>query len=247
MGNINSDYVSTSAMAHGDTLGTVLARMQNEGIRKIEIGIGPRPEKGILDTISRYSEGTNSVTAHANCPLGADGELLNQERDFTKILLSCDRAGIDRYTVHAPRKRDFPTFDEFLKWAALKWGAAGERVTTFGVETMYPAREPFWLDSYDEVARFLEWTDILEWPHPLVADVAHLQIGVEQGTWTEDQVELVLRSEQVLEFHYSDNDGINDKHQRYVEGSNPRIDRWLSLCNKTSMDFVDEGRRRVKT
>lgn len=256
-------FLSTSAAAHGDTLGVVMNRAL-KGYNNIEIGIGPRPEPDPGTIIYEMIAKGVIVTAHANCPLG-DGRYLNQERDFDEIINRCWDLGIHRYSVHAPRKRDYPSWDEFLTWAVTKWGSTltprlreglsgsitysyRPRVFEFSVETMYPARDPYWLDSYDEVARFLDWTDHMGWERPLIADVAHLQIGMNQGLWTEPQVEYVMKSQQISEFHYSDNDGIHDNHKPYVEGVNSRIDRWLEWCRETpNIDMVDEGRRRVKT
>ena len=257
-------FLSTSAVAHGDTLSVVMERMLADGHRNIEIGIGPRPEPDAGSAIRGALSNGAIVTAHANCPIG-DGRHLNQERDFEEIIDRCWDFGIHRYSVHAPRKRDYPSWSDFLTWAVTKWGNSliprsssrasgsvtygfGPRVLDFSIETMYPSKDPYWLDSYDEVARFLDWTDHVGWGRPLIADVAHLQIGINQGLWTEPQVEFVLKSQQVSEFHFSDNDGIHDNHKPYVKGLNSRIDRWLDWCRESpDVSLVDEGRRRVKT
>lgn len=238
-------YISTSAVAQGGKVTDVVEDLIRAGHTKIELGIGPRPEPNARELLGRWTYEVG-FSAHANCPLGVDGQLLNQERDFDAILSACGDLHIVRYSVHAPRKREVPTWEEFLAWASIKWGETmNSLVRIFSIETMYPAREPYWLDSYEEVARFLDWADYMGWPLPLVADVAHLQIGVNQGTWTEQQVEYVIKSRQVAEFHYSDNDGVNDKHRPYVAGHNARIDKWLEWARSTPHPtFVDEGRRR---
>lgn len=252
------DYVSTSSAAFGDDLMTVIYRFVDAGQTNIQVAIGPRPMEGFLPHSIEFERLSREVgcnfTVHANAPIG-DGRLLNQERDFVEILQHVRWMRAQRYTLHAPRKRDFPTWESFCVWALQKLNYTRDYMppVEFGVETMYPATDPYWLESYDEVARFLAWCDNIGWEQPLVADIAHLQIGFNQGLWTEQQVQFVLESGQACEFHYSDNDGVHDNHRPYQPGRNPRIDRWyrwmteekpLAELATTCTDMVDEGRRR---
>lgn len=225
-------FISTSSNAFGRSLPEVVGhhRYPNVGI---QVGIGPRP--GDADSLLQCCV----VSLHANVP--GHVKLLNQDRDFDQIIEMAKHVGAVRYTVHAPRKASFPTEADFKSWAANKFiRSCG---VPFGIETMYPADNPYWLDSFEEMEEFLSWTDWLGWRQPVVADVAHLQICVEQGTYTERQVEWLLTSSRVCEFHYSDNDGAHDNHRPYRYGKNARIDRWLSILPE-EVDLVDEGRRR---
>lgn len=237
------DTLSTSAVAFGEHLGMVVDRMVNGGAGRVQLAIGPRPYPGdTLAFIQGHAENGVEFTAHANCPL--DGRLLNQDRDLQQILAFCAQAGVDTYTLHAPRKRSLQTWQDFLTWAFNGWYAASEYGINFAVETMYPATSSYWLDSQDEVRRFVDWAMARGWHKPLATDVAHLQIGVVGGTWTEQQVELLLADDVSLEFHFSDNDGVHDNHRVYSPGVNDRIDRWVGLARRSGTDMIDEGRRR---
>lgn len=234
------DFISTSSIAFGEHLGQVMDRADANGV---QIALGPRPCPGnALEMLAEHVEAGVTLRAHANCPLGP--RLMNQERDFGTILANCVTVGIGAYTLHAPRKRNLATLADFQDWAFGKWAAASASGVDFAVETMYPADAPYWLDSYREVMQFLDWARSQGWEKPLATDVAHLQIGVVQGTWTEDQVERVLRSGAALEFHYSDNDGVHDNHKPYVAGINNRIDKWVTIARTHQTVMVNEGRYR---
>lgn len=232
---------STSGFAHGRHLGEVLDELVANGATGVQIAIGPRPYPG---DVVKYLSGFSGVEfrAHANCPLG--GSLMNQERDFNKILATCAQAGIKSYTVHAPRKKNFPTWKNFLDWATDKLIAAREYGIDFAVETMYPAESPYWLESFEEVWRFTHWAGLMGWWDCMATDVAHLQIGVAQGTWTDEDVEWLLSTDHSLEFHFSDNDGVHDNHKPYSAGVNQRIDRWVNTARGSGLVMIDEGRRR---
>lgn len=236
-------FMSTSAVAFGEDLASTLGRIRAAGHTEIQIALGPRPHKGdVVELLAGMRESGVKFAAHANCPLGT--RLLNQERDFTEIMANCSLIGIENYTLHAPRKRSVTSWKHFLAWAADKYMEACENGVSFAVETMYPAEAPYWLDSYDDVMAFTEWAAGLGWDKPMATDVAHLQICVEGGTWTEPQVDSFLRTSASLEFHFSDNDGVHDNHRPHVPGLNERIDKWVELASTHGADMIDEGRRR---
>ncbi len=233
--------ISTSAVAHGRDQATVINDLIDKEVDGIELAIGPRPSPLAVTAIERAADEGIAMSAHAN--FVAD-KIYNQDRDFKEILKFCVDHGIDTYSIHAPRRKQHPTWNDFLKYLLPKANAALEMGINFGIETMYytPDRR-YWLDCFSHVHDLYSIAEAIGWKKFLIVDVAHLQICENFGTWQHSRINDLMKCDNVLELHFSDNNKIHDVHKVYVPGTNNQIDFWLSLVPK-STTFVDEGRRK---
>ena len=130
---------------------------------------------------------------------------------------------------------------DFLEYLKPKIELAQKMDINFAIETMYVTNNSYWLDSYTQAHALYIFAKYSGWYKPFIADVAHLQICKNFGTWTENQIKSLMMSNTLLEVHYSDNDKVHDVHKPYVPGKNNQIDEWLSLVPQ-DVTRVDEGR-----
>lgn len=232
--------VSTSAISYNRTMDQVVDNLIAFNSAGIELAIGPRPSPSAVTEIERAIDAGLDVSAHANFAMD---KFYNQDRDFIEIINFCVSRGIKTYSVHAPRKKDF-TLKEFTIWYKNRFFYAADMGINFAIETMYPvASNPYWLESGWEVSNLIHEMDKENIGKPIIADLAHLQIGKNFDFWSENAILDLLKSNSVLEYHFSDNDGIRDVHKPYQPGTNNQIDSWMSAIPPDST-LVDEGRRR---
>lgn len=237
--------ISTSALGKNRTIVEVFEHLDSVGYDgPVEIAIGPEPVDNPLEALQPYvgdKVTTRGLTGHAMLPLGM-GSVINPYTDFNGIIKACWVFNFRRYSMHAPTKKHLPTWDSFLMWAMKYFTSAHERGVPFSLETLYPDPAGHWLSSWEEVARFLEWTIRFEWQFPLVVDMAHLRICRNAGTWTDDHIHEVLESPFIAQVHYSSNDGKRDIHSVFDPAKDQDIVRWFKSIDRSTL-AIDEGRR----
>lgn len=230
--------MSTSAIAYNRTMAEVVSELIDLKTNGVELAIGPRPSPSAVTEIERAVDAGMNVSAHANFAMD---KFYHQDRDFIDIINFCVSMGIKTYSVHAPRKKDL-TLAQFDTWYKTRIGIALDAGINFAIETMYPMdSNPYWLDSAWEVYDYIYQTQKIGTFKPIIADVAHLQICKNLGYWPENLILDLLKSDYVLEYHFSDNDGKRDVHKPYKPGTNNQIDSWMSAIPPNST-LVDEGR-----
>lgn len=238
---------STSALGKGRDLEEVLAEIPKSSL--VEIAIGPRPVKNPYSLVDHMRHSLNlKLRGHASMPVGRE-KVLRPEADLNSILIFCSANFMEGYSMHPPRKKEVTTWSDFIVWAATRWEMATKVGIPFALETMYPDHQNpgaghYWLEDAREVNNFLEWALHLDWTQPLVADLAHLRIGVNFQKWTDDQVRQLLAGPMLLEAHFSSNDSKRDMHRK-VRDSDDQIHDWMKVVANSGhgIPFIDEGRR----
>lgn len=230
--------MSTSAIANNRNMAQVVSELIDLKTSGIELAIGPRPSLSAVTEIERAVDAGMNVSAHANFAMD---KFYHQDRDFVDIINFCVSTGIQTYSVHAPKKKDL-TLKEFEIWYKNRFFYAQDMGVNFAIETMYPMpSNPYWLESGWEVYTLIHEMELVGITKSVIADVAHLQICKNFGHWSENAILDLLKSDYVLEYHFSDNDGIRDVHKPYKHGTNNQIDSWMSAIPPDST-LVDEGR-----
>lgn len=216
--------LAVSLSAYGaTTLPNALETLTRAGVTDVQLSVGVRPADHLrcLDAFPlRYS-------VHSNFPLDAalaDYDLVRGRgapASFARMLEFCASRGIRSYSFHTGRYRPaemspedaYARFLENLQAVRELADAAGVAIA---VETMYPMRGPLrWvLDDEASIRRFLADACGVG----LVADAAHVHIGVCQGTMGPTLFDELLAHESLAEVHISANDGVNDHHRPLTEG-----------------------------
>lgn len=232
-------YVSLSAYG-ATTLENSLNTLQAAGVSKVQLSVGVKPQNH-LHILREYPF---KYTAHSNFPLDenqANYDLVSNPgflANFERILEFCANHNIPSYSFHTGKYHNSMSskdaYDRFVENLTQVSTAAKGYGINIAVETMYPTNTPVrWvLDNQDEILKFLQ-TDLSV---GIVLDLAHVHIGVVQGTMTPGIVDTLMTHKRLSEVHISTNDGRLDIHQ-------PLPDTWtVPMAITTGVPVVYEGR-----
>src|SRR5688500_9615221 len=121
--------ISTSAIGKGRSITQVFSHLKNQGYTgPVEIAIGPEPVDDPVDILSHDLP----LTGHGRLPLGL-GSIINPYTDFNGIVKASWMFSLQRYSMHPPTKKDFPTWDAFLMWAMKRHSFAHETGVPFSL------------------------------------------------------------------------------------------------------------------
>jgi sugar phosphate isomerase/epimerase len=239
-------YVSLSAYG-GTDLQTSLNALSEAGVRQVQLSVGVRPDDSNTRVLPQYGF---EYMVHSNFPLSSQQykyDLVSGSTfldEFKRMFQFCQATGIKTYSFHTGQyashkvnpKRAYGTFVENLAKVAE---TAEEHGIGIAVETMYPsASATRWvLDNEADIRSFLAE----ELPVGIVADCAHIKIGVTRGTMTPELFSDLLAHPSLAEIHISDNDGLKDIHQALSEDSLWFVEALLGRTNRVA-PVVYEGR-----
>lgn len=232
-----TDFISVSAVGRSRPIDVVLHELIDRGAQNIELAVGTTASSGDDWMADAWEAGVN-FRAHASFP--AFDHIANPRADYMELLRDCVGMGIHSYSMHPLPMREY---EEPTTWAIEHFLDAYNHGISLSLETMYPAPQNYWLASYGPVMDFLEFAANNCLTKPLVIDCAHLNICVQQGSWTFEQVCELIRLDVASEVHYSSNDGVHDTHRIYRPERDDMIQKWLALVPEGTV-LVDEGRRR---
>lgn len=246
-------FISTSAIAKGRTLGQVVRDAVQLPYDGVEIAIGPRPTHNPVNCVQFLKNHGKAIRAHHSVPLGTGRILRAQDFSSADYLAAYLNAlGIKHYSMHPPLARDMITTEEVIKWYIKMHDIFDRYGVRFAVETMYPDHKggTRTLTGSSRVLPFLEAVK-KQRPdaRPLVLDVAHVYIGFSSSrAWEKDTINELLDGAPwvVSEVHYSANNGMDDNH-RAITDKDVVVNGWLKeLRRKLPNDvaFVDEARQR---
>jgi hypothetical protein len=244
---VSVQVASTTAWGDAQPLDTALATIAaNTDARVVELAIGARPVADPLAVLDSWRHRFTFI-GHHTVPL-ASGQLLRPWANSPEeILDACVAAGITRYTLHPPTRKQ-STLRRFYDMAVVWFDAAAARGVECAFETMYPAGRQelaenggWHLATPADIDRFVTWAQHRGVDMPLVVDVSHLAIGVGAGVWTQSDAVELLDAGVAYEWHYSQPRGCRDAHDPLGDGH--FVNGWLH--GRTAGLMVDEGRRRI--
>lgn len=222
-------FVSVSCWG-GRGLGACLAQLGQLGVREVELSVGAPAEAGSAAALeSLRADGWRFLAHHQVSVHPGQRPRLDLCRGldgpwFEALFDLCDRLGIGVYTMHTGKVRPgedpaeaeghfWRRLDELRRMAA-RWGVR------LGLETMFPSPPGRPRHLFDDAAglerllRRIEGSEL-----GLVADAAHLKIGLRRGAWGRDLVQAAWTHPSVVELHLSENDGLRDQHRPIREES----------------------------
>lgn len=234
-------FISLSAYGATD-LATSLNTLHQAGVRKVQLSVGVRPgaHLHVLD------EFPFEYMVHSNFPLGKEQfnyDLVSNPgflESFKQMFAFCESQGLKQYSFHTGQYRNLPeteAYKRFVENLAKVSNVAKDYGVTTAVETMYPSNsDTRWvLDTENQIRQFLS-EDL---PVGIVADAAHVFIGITQGVMSPRLMQDLLDSPKLAEIHVSSNDGRRDIHE-------PVSQLWCQemLVNRTNrrVPLVYEGR-----
>ena len=238
---LSTQVTSLAAVGRGRTLESAL---EAAAVRHqvVELTIGCLPGTDLLAHLTRLNLG---AIAHHATPT-VTGEIRHPETTSPDAMASeLNALGVKFYSLHPPKSASNVTPESH----AAKWFAAmDEFQIPCALETMYPLvtkgipRKEYSMDSGWETLRYVRAMQSAGYEKPLVADMAHINIGLKHGLWNLAQVRELVRSGGVAALHYSSNNGDRDEH-RSLSNQDAAIHELLHEFSSAGHAYeVDEGR-----
>lgn len=238
-------FVSLSAYG-GTDLHTSLNALAEAGVRQVQLSVGVRPAADNMQVLQQFGF---EYMVHSNFAMNENQyryDLVSSDTylsEFERMFQFCNVLGIPSYSFHTGQydsryvqpAKAYATFVNNLKQVLELAERYNIKLAT---ETMYPSSNSTrWvLDNEADILRFLA-EDL---PVGIVADAAHVKIGVTKGTMTKALLRTLLEHSKLAEIHLSDNDGLKDIHQALsmpAEWFLPLIQQY-----KSKAPLVYEGR-----
>lgn len=238
---LSTEVTSLSAVGRGRTLEAALESVSRRH-QVVELTIGCLPGTGLMTQLARFNLG---VIAHHAIPTPT-GVIRHPETTPPAVMASdLSSLGAKFYSLHPPKASAHATPESY----ATVWFAA---MDAFGIpcalETMYPLvtkgnpHKEYSMDSGYETLRFVHAMQSAGYERPLVADVAHINIGIKQGFWNLAQVRELVRSGGVAALHYSSNDGNRDEHKALSRQDEAILELLHEFQTSGHAYTIDEGR-----
>ena len=236
---VRCNVVSTSAVGGDVTSDVVMERVARDA-RTVEITVGARPGQDHGDAARKA--GLSTIAHHA-FP-GSDGVIVSPDRHLPeRVLDEVLSIGATFYSLH-PANLDSMT--DLLLWSDLWIEKALQRGIEIAFETMNPVFKQgtvcrqYALDSGSDVLLFTE--HLVKTPAGILADAAHILIGLRLGLWEQWQVEELAATQKVTAMHVSAPAALKDSHKPRT--FDPGIESLCaSLYGASTTYVIDEGRR----
>jgi hypothetical protein len=238
---LSTEVTSLAAVGRGRTLESALQAVASRH-QVVELTIGCLPGADLLTHLTRLNL---SAIAHHATPT-VTGEIKHPETTPPYAMASeLNALGVKFYSLHPPKLSSSVTPESH----AAKWFAAMDEFRIpCALETMYPLvtkgtpRKEYSMDSGYETLRYVRAMQAAGYERPLVADIAHINIGLKHGFWNTAQVRELVSSGGVAAIHYSSNDGDRDEH-RSLSNQDAAIHELLHEFSSAGHAYaVDEGR-----
>jgi|694.fasta_scaffold93695_3 hypothetical protein len=238
---LSTQVTSLAAVGRGRTLESALEAVASRH-QVVELTIGCLPGEEPLPHMTRLNL---SAIAHHATPT-VTGAIKHPETTPPCVMASeLNALGVKFYSLHPPKAASSVTPESH----AAKWFAAmDEYQIPCALETMYPlvtngiTRKEYSMDSGCETLRYVRAMQAAGYERPLVADMAHINIGLKHGFWDLAQVRELVRSGCVAALHYSSNNGDRDEH-RSLSSQDAAIHELLHEFSSAGHAYeVDEGR-----
>lgn len=238
---LSTEVTSLAAVGRGRTLEAALESVSRRH-QTVELTIGCLPGPGLLTHLTRLKLG---VIAHHAIPT-ASGAIRHPETTPPCVMASeLSSLGAKFYSLHPPKAASSATPESY----AMVWFSA---MDAFGIpcalETMYPLvtkgglRKEYSMDTGHETLHYVRAMQSSGYERPLIADIAHINIGLRHGFWTIAQVRELAQSGGVAALHYSSNDGDRDEH-RALSNQDEAILELIHEFRESGYAYaVDEGR-----
>jgi hypothetical protein len=236
---VKCNVISTSAVGGDVTSDVVMSRVARDALM-VEITVGARPGQ---DHGKAAREHGLSTIAHHAFP-GSDGVIVSPDRHHPEqVLDEVLSIGATFYSLH-PAKLDSMT--DLLLWSDLWIEMASRRGIEIAFETMNPVfkqgtvSRQHALDSGSDVLLFTE--HLIKTPAGILADAAHILIGLRLGLWEQWQVEELAATQKVTAMHVSAPAALKDSHKPRTH--DPEVEALCAiLYGSSTLYAIDEGRR----
>lgn len=232
------NVISTAALGSVNSRLSVM-ELASQRASVVELTVGALP--GVDHALEARDLGLEVIAHHA-FP-GPQGRIVTPDRDSPEqVLDAVCRSGCSFYSLH-PRK--FADINQTFDWAE-EWTQVADRMgVTLCFETMNPvfSRGALTRDNaLDSGSDVLALVNRLTGTRAgILADVAHIAIGLRAGTWDSKQVESLTRSGKILAIHASSPSGLKDSH-RAVWKDALSLDLCAAMTGEGTLYVIDEGR-----
>ena len=238
---LSTKVISLAAVGRGRTIESAL-NIASSRHQFVELTIGCAPSTGLLAHLKRLKL---SAIAHHAIPTST-GEIRHPETTSPNAMASeLNALGVEFYSLHPPKASSRETPESH---AAVWFSAMDEFRIPCALETMYPLvtnsipKKEYSMDSGCETLRYVRKMQSAGYERPLVADVAHINIGLKHGLWSLTQVRELVRSGGVAALHYSSNDGDRDEHRALSREDGVILELLHEFDTAGHAYEVDEGR-----
>jgi endonuclease IV len=238
-------YFSVSAIP-GFDIQESFNLLREAGISNIEVSVGTKPGTESNAVLQREIDNGAKLLWHHNIPIDNKYNFINlcekfDERLFAKIFQWCQKSGARHFSVHGGLyNEDLLTRSQAMDKFAINYNKAVSLGKTFGIrmgiETAYPTLNgsKYVLDSENDIKTF-----VAMFPDTgLVLDFAHVKIQKNFKTAEESLIDFMLASENLIEVHISENNGVSDSHTQILRASK----FWDKVKSRSELPIVIEGK-----